>query len=87
MSANPLMFLVPEAGIEPARGKPHGILSPARLPVPPLRLIRSSPSLVEVDILSYIPSDFKSYVREKSNHRSKPKLNFFTNSLVMNVPI
>ena len=25
-----------EAGLEPARGYPHGILSPERLPVPPL---------------------------------------------------
>ena len=32
------VVLVPKAGIEPARGfKPHWILSPARLPVPPLR--------------------------------------------------
>jgi dipeptidyl aminopeptidase/acylaminoacyl peptidase len=28
---------VPKAGVEPARGFPHRILSPARLPVPPLR--------------------------------------------------
>ena len=27
--------LVPEAGIEPARGYPRGILSPLRLPIPP----------------------------------------------------
>ena len=29
--------MVPKVGIEPTRGCPHGILSPARLPVPPLR--------------------------------------------------
>ena len=29
---------VPEDGVEPSRGCPHGILSPARLPVPPLGL-------------------------------------------------
>ena len=34
---NSLKSLVPEAGVEPARPKGHGILSPARLPVPPLR--------------------------------------------------
>ncbi len=34
--------LVPEEGIEPSRGGyPHGILSPARLPVSPLRLRRT----------------------------------------------
>ena len=33
-----LLILVPEAGIEPARGFcPRGILSPLRLPIPPLR--------------------------------------------------
>ena len=31
--------MVPETGIEPARDHSHGILSPGRLPVPPLRLI------------------------------------------------
>ncbi len=30
-------FLVPVVGIEPTRGRPHRILSPARLPVPPHR--------------------------------------------------
>ena len=25
-----------EAGLEPARGFPHGILNPERLPIPPL---------------------------------------------------
>ena len=30
-------YLVPKAGIEPARYCYHGILSPARLPIPPLR--------------------------------------------------
>ena len=32
---------MPEAGIEPARGEPHGILSPGRLPIPPLGLKNS----------------------------------------------
>ena len=30
-------YLVPETGIEPARDCSHGILSPGRLPIPPLR--------------------------------------------------
>src|SRR5438093_11291842 len=30
-------YLVPEVGIEPTWGCPRGILSPVRLPVPPLR--------------------------------------------------
>ena len=29
--------LVPETGVEPARDRSHGILSPGRLPIPPLR--------------------------------------------------
>ena len=29
--------MVPETGVEPARDHSHGILSPGRLPVPPLR--------------------------------------------------
>ena len=29
--------VVPETGIEPARDHSHGILSPGRLPIPPLR--------------------------------------------------
>ena len=37
MFAKPLIFLVPEVGIEPTRGCPRGILSPVRLPVSPLR--------------------------------------------------
>ena len=31
---------MPKVGLEPTRGFPHRILSPARLPVPPLRLCR-----------------------------------------------
>ena len=31
--------MVPETGIEPARDRSHGILSPGRLPIPPLRRI------------------------------------------------
>ncbi len=30
-------FKVPQAGLEPARCHHHGILNPARLPIPPLR--------------------------------------------------
>ncbi len=33
--------LVPEEGLEPSRDCSHGILSPARLPVSPLRQIES----------------------------------------------
>ena len=32
-----LAWLVPEEGVEPSRPEGHGILSPARLPVSPLR--------------------------------------------------
>ena len=32
-------YMVPETGVEPARDFSHGILSPGRLPIPPLRLI------------------------------------------------
>ncbi len=32
-----LRFLVPEAGVEPARYRYHWILSPARLPIPSFR--------------------------------------------------
>ena len=32
-----IAWLVPEKGIEPSRPRGHRILSPARLPVPPLR--------------------------------------------------
>ena len=38
MLCNSLIFLVPEVGIEPTRGRPRWILSPVRLPVSPLRL-------------------------------------------------
>ena len=30
-----IMYMVPEAGVEPARGYPRGILSPLRLPISP----------------------------------------------------
>ena len=30
-------IMVPETGLEPVRVLPHGILSPGRLPIPPLR--------------------------------------------------
>ena len=33
---NPLIYLVPEAGLEPAHPYGRGILSPLRLPIPPL---------------------------------------------------
>ena len=32
---NSLIYMVPGAGIEPARGFPRGILSPLRLPISP----------------------------------------------------
>src|SRR6266508_3417965 len=35
--ARPLPEPVPKVGLEPTRGFPHRILSPARLPIPPLR--------------------------------------------------
>ena len=35
------MKLVPETGVEPARDRSHGILSPGRLPIPPLRPVWS----------------------------------------------
>lgn len=36
----PLSLLVPETGLEPVRCFHHGILSPGRLPVPPLGQIK-----------------------------------------------
>ena len=39
ISANPLIFLVPRARLELARGCPRRILSPLRLPIPPSRHI------------------------------------------------
>ena len=36
-AALPREILVPETGVEPARDHSHGILSPGRLPIPPLR--------------------------------------------------
>ena len=30
---------MPKDGLEPSRGCPHWILNPARLPIPPLRLV------------------------------------------------
>ena len=33
------IILLLEAGIEPARAEAHGILSPGRLPIPPLELL------------------------------------------------
>ena len=36
-AALPREILVPETGVEPARDCSHGILSPGRLPIPPLR--------------------------------------------------
>ena len=39
--SNPFIYLVRGAGIEPARGYPHRILSPGRLPVPPPSLAMS----------------------------------------------
>ena|SRR5690554_1533723 len=35
----PLIKMVPEAGLEPARARTRGILSPLCLPVPPLRQV------------------------------------------------
>ena len=37
-----VLFLVPETGVEPARLLHRGILSPLRLPIPPLRQIKKS---------------------------------------------
>ncbi len=40
MQINPLQrFIVPKAGLEPARSCEHWILNPACLPIPPLRHI------------------------------------------------
>ena len=33
--------MVPETGVEPARDRSHGILSPGRLPIPPLRRVQA----------------------------------------------
>ena len=41
-----LRDMVPETGVEPARDFSHGILSPRRLPIPPLRHFQPSHSQV-----------------------------------------
>ena len=50
--------LVPVAGVEPARYCYHGILSPARLPIPPHRQITkyiiSYPQMIVKNFLPYI---------------------------------
>ena len=39
LNLKPSILLVPKRGFEPRRGHPHWTLNPARLPVPPLRLM------------------------------------------------
>ncbi len=45
LTANSLISLVREAGLEPARAEAHKILSLARLPVSPLPLYKSNITL------------------------------------------
>ena len=40
LKRNKTAYMVPKAGLEPARSCPRRILSPLRLPIPPLRRIR-----------------------------------------------
>ena len=47
MKDKPLIYLVPEVGLEPTRRlDPRGILSPVRLPIPPLRHQRFAKGLM-----------------------------------------
>ncbi len=50
--------VVPEEGLEPSRPRGHGILSPARLPVPPLRRRpgRSAPDIIYTPLSAPIPT-------------------------------
>ncbi len=41
---------MPKVGVEPTRGYPHTILSRARLPVPPLRLIEQTSVVPQLEI-------------------------------------
>jgi hypothetical protein len=44
---------VPKAGLEPARYCYHRILSPARLPIPPLRRIYKEYDIIKVKYMQY----------------------------------
>ena len=50
------LFLVPEAGVEPARYRYHWILSPARLPIPSFRRTHI--------IIAYKTQKIKSYFKK-----------------------
>src|SRR4029450_1077437 len=47
---------MPKAGVEPARGFPHRILSPARLPVPPLRRAPRVTRARKVESVAHCPN-------------------------------
>ena len=53
--------MVPETGIEPARDHSHGILSPGRLPIPPLRhgWLRSLRNIQRSYRIAHFPSHVK----------------------------
>ncbi len=42
------IFVVPEVGLEPTRPCGHWILNPARLPIPPLRLLNDAPHQADI---------------------------------------
>ncbi len=62
---------MPEVGIEPTRANAHWILSPARLPVPPLRHINFNiekpPSYIKLFINFFIEYNHKN-VNERLNN-------------------
>ena len=51
-------IMVPETGLEPVRVLPHGILSPGRLPIPPLRHVPLSATLLFYHILACMSIPF-----------------------------
>ena len=55
-----IILVVPETGIEPAREESHGILSPGRLPIPPLR---QAVSLEHLYRIARTPLDVKSKIK------------------------
>src|SRR5699024_10754460 len=56
-------ILVPETGVEPARDCSHGILSPGRLPIPPLRHRVAPVSFERLIILAQYASAVKIYLQ------------------------
>ena len=71
----PLRGGVPKDGVEPSRGCPHWILSPARLPVPPLRHQERSVTLAYAVFL-FNPRDPAIYPFPYPSWKDRPFPNF-----------